>query len=680
MPDRPDWVLGVGFALLGAVLGAAVLYQSRMLYFYQAFMPEMVYSACGHGFVRSPVTPPPMVDFLFGRSPVFDCATIGIAPEEPAGIFFRTQLYLGWAVSALWRVTSISYSNLWPLVSALVGAYACGCFVLVRLFFARWPAAAGAALLALSPVMLSMVPYFRDFSKAPFFIWAIVFLILTIRAELPRMALLWAALSGVAVGLGVGFRSDVFILLPIGIIALMVASGLKRWMVGIATMAVFVATALLSAAPLLGGGSAGASGVLLMQGLSDPFQSYLDLGPVPYSLGARYSDEIVLSSVAADLRPADPGWDAGEGKLGHSVSQAITRSGSYLLSWLPYFAGDVTTQALKSAAWVVVFPELVAPGRVNLDPGVPVRAAPQIARLLNRLYDRLANSWVAIVCAAGFIAFFWREAAVRPREAFALFLMFGALLTYPVVQFSVRHVFHLEFIWILAALSFFSVPFEWSRLRGVLPRFLIVAAIAFVGLISMYAGMAMYQDRVLRHQVEALLAEPREPIALVSKSSTSEAAIFSLPLPDRYRALVESAPDSMTPKLGEQSLQWDVRAAGDRILLTFGGESCSEGTAAVSFRYATREGIWQRLDHSISVDLPQDRASFSTVLVPAFYRPTQYLSDIQLPAKYSTCLVKAERMIGQTKLPILLDAVLAPGWQNRPLHRAFGGFSTFGTK
>ncbi|MGY0572883.1 hypothetical protein ACTGJ9_018830 [Bradyrhizobium sp. RDM12] len=134
MPDRHDWVLGVGFALLGAVLGAAVLHQSTMLYFYQAFMPEMVYSACGHGFVRSPVTPRSMVDFLFGRTAVFDCATIGIAPEEPAGIFFRSQLYLAWTVSALWRVTSIRYSNLWPLVSTLVGAYACGCFVLVRLF------------------------------------------------------------------------------------------------------------------------------------------------------------------------------------------------------------------------------------------------------------------------------------------------------------------------------------------------------------------------------------------------------------------------------------------------------------------------------------------------------------------------------------------------------------------
>lgn len=680
MTDRSDLVLGVGFALLGAVLGAAVLHQSTMLYFYQAFMPEMVYSACGHGFVRPPVTPLPMLDFLFGRTLAFDCATIGTAPEEPAGIFFRFHLYLGWAVSTLWRLTSVRYSNIWPLVSALVGAYACGCFVLVRLFFGRRLAAAGALLLALSPVMLSMVPYFRDFAKAPFFIWSIAFLILTMRARLPRMVLLWAALSGAAIGMGVGFRSDIIILLPIGIVAIAVMSGPKRWGVSAAAIAAFAASALLLASPMLRGGTSGSFGTLLMQGMSDPFQSYLDLGRAPYSFGSRYSDEIVMSSIAADLRPTDQDWDAREGKLGRSVSQAMTRSGSYVLSWIPYFAGDMATQALKSAAWVIAFPRLVAPGRVALDPGVPVRAAPRTARLLNPLYDRLANSMLAIACAAGFVALFWREAAFRPREAFALFLTFGALLTYPVVQFSVRHIFHLEFIWILAILSLLRIPVEWTGLRGVLPRYSIAVVVVVLLLTSVRAGMTVFQDRALLHQFEALLAEPREQIALVSKPSANETAVFSLPLPERYRALVEGDPDSMTPKLGEQGLQWDVRASADRILLTFGGENCRPGKPTISIQYAKREGIWQPLDHSISLDFQPDRASFTTVLLPAFYRPTQYLSDIQIPTEYSSCLVRAERVIGSTRLPIILEAVLAPEWQSRPLHRGFGGFSTSAPK
>jgi hypothetical protein len=270
--------------------------------------------------------------------------------------------------------------------------------------------------------------------------------------------------------------------------------------------------------------------------------------------------------------------------------------------------------------------------------------------------------------------------AIRPREAFSLFVMLSALLTYPAVQFSVRHVFHLEFIWILAVLSLFRVCIEWSNLRRVLPRFLIAVTIAALVVISIRAGMTVYQDGSLRHQFEALLAEPREPITLAIRPAANDATAFSLPLPDRYRALVESDPDSMTPQLGERGLQWDVRASADRILLTFGGESCRPGVTTISFQYAKREGIWQPLDHSMSLSFDQDRALFSIVMVPAFYRPTQYLSDIHIPADYSACLIKAERVIGQTKLPVVLEAILVPGWQDRPLHRAFGGFPISATR
>ena len=129
------------------------------------------------------------------------------------------------------------------------------------------------------------------------------------------MALLWAALSGIVVGMGYGFRSDIFILLPIGIVTLAVGLGLNGWRVGIAAITVFVASAYLLASPMRTA-SSGSFGTLIMQGLSDPFQDYLDLGSAPYSFGARYSDELVMSSIAADLRPTDQGWDQREGKLG----------------------------------------------------------------------------------------------------------------------------------------------------------------------------------------------------------------------------------------------------------------------------------------------------------------------------------------------------------------------------
>ena len=179
-----DLILALGCSAIGAILSFLVLLQAEKLYFFQWYMPEMVYSACGIGFVHPVEVPRAVMDFLLVRTTTFDCATLSMpAVVEPPGIFTRTQLYLALAVSALWRFSSIDYRSLWPLVSLLGGAYAGGCFVLLRLFFGRLSALLGGLVLALSPVMLSMAMFPRDFSKAPFFIRSIVLLLLALRAQ-----------------------------------------------------------------------------------------------------------------------------------------------------------------------------------------------------------------------------------------------------------------------------------------------------------------------------------------------------------------------------------------------------------------------------------------------------------------------------------------------------------------
>jgi hypothetical protein len=156
-------------------------------------------------------------------------------------------------------------------------------------------------------------------------------------------------------------------------------------------------------------------------------------------------------------------------------------------------------------------------------------------------------------------------------------------------------------------------------------------------------------------------------------SETEGNAIFSVPLPLQYRALVEGPPDSMTNFIGE-GVQWDVRAAADRLLLSVGGRDCPAGNFNLSFHYAKHDGVWQPFDHDIEIETWENQSDHTTVLVPAFYRPSQYLSEIRVPGSHAACIARIERVEGTTKLPIILTAVLAPGWQDRPLHRAFGGF------
>jgi hypothetical protein len=676
-----DVLLVLSLAALGAWLGALVLSQSGRLYFYQFYMPESIYSACGHGFVRPAKIPQPVLDFLLVKTTTFDCALIG-APSvaEPLGVFTRVHLYLAFVVAALWRMFSIDYRSLWPLVALLSGTYACGCFVFLRLFFGRLPALAGGLVLTFSPIALSMTLLLRDYSKAPFFIWSMVLLVLTIRARTVSATALWAVLAGGIVGLGYGFRSDIIIVLPIGMMFL--GTGIRRgaWSLRVSAVAAFTAATLIVASPMLMSGNTGGFGSVLMEGLSEPFRINLGLGEAPYSLGQRYSDELTLSSIAADMRAKDPTWDSREGVLGQSMSQAVSHSGPYVLNWLGLFSGDVATQTIKSAAWIIGLPAYIAPGRIGLDPTMSARGGPPATQYAIWLYDDLGTSWFPAVCMIGLAIFFWGAASTRPREALALLLMFGALLCYPVVQFSIRHVFHLEFIWIVAVLSLIVLPFRLATSQRVLlwqgmPRFIVWSLAVAILVGGTRAVLVAYQERSLRDAFNALLAQPRERITMSQPVvPASGAAVFSVPVPDKYRELIDGPADSMTANSILTGVQWKVRAAADRLLLTVGGPGCDTENLVLSFRYAKREHVWQPFDHEIPVHLSPGGIPSATVLVSAFYRPSQYLSSIQVPKKDAPCIEKIERLAGPTSLPSILTAVFAPGWQDGSLHRGFGDF------
>ena len=675
MLKRSDVLAALGFAVLGGILGAWVLFQTGALYFYQAYMPEMIYSACGFGFVHPAVTPKGISDFLSLKVTSFNCGLLDSSETlESRGVFLTAHFYLASAVAVLWRCFSIDYRGLWPLVSLLVGAYACGCYVLLRLFYARLPAMTGAVILTLSPVMLSMVVYLRDYGKAPFFVWGIVFLVSTARASTLLAAILRAALAGVVVGIGYGFRSDVMVLLPIGLLFLAISFKSRTWIRCVGACVTYPFVALLLASPMLASSGAGGAAFLVMQGMSEPFRDYLSLGVAPYVFGQRYSDELVLSSIASELRATDPKWDISEGIAFQSVTQSITRSGGYVRSWLPAFSGDIATQAVKSAAWIVGFPALVAPGRLGLDPGIPVRSGPRAAQFLSRLYNLLGWPWIPPVFIIGLIVFFWDVDSSSPREALALSLMLGALAFYPVVQFSVRHIFHLEFIWVLAFLALVSLPARVAAMRCVPLRF-VAAVVIFAGAILAVRGcLVTYQDRRLADLFDALLSHPRELVADHPAATFADGKVsFSIPLPDKYRSLTEGHLDSMTTEMGASGLQSDVRAAADRLLVTLNGSACPSGNIKMSLHYTKHDKVWQPFDEEIVID-ESDRSGSTMVLVPAFYRPSQYLSSIDVPGQYAGCFTRIERVSGPTSLPIILTAVLSTGWQQRSLHRGFGGF------
>lgn len=669
---RVDFLIGLAMAGLGSLLGVLVLRQAGTLFFYQNFTPEVVYSACGYGLRHPAIVPPKLLAFLFREKTYFDCADIDpTAILNPPGLFALMQLYFGDLVALVWRISSVRYENLWPLVGALSGFYSVGSFALLRQFFGRISATAGAVFLSLSPVALPLIFVLRDYAKAPFFMWAIVFIVLTLRSRELKAMLGWSAASAAVVGLGCGFRADLIILLPLAIVTLLITWDLKLFGLRILATLLFIAITIAGAFPIISNGNGGTYGSLIIQGMSDPFRDYLKMGPTPYSFGARYSDELVLSSIAADERPRHLDWDENEGKPVYGVSQATTLSGANWQRFVPYFPADFVAQAFKSAGWVLGFPVLAAADRLP-DPGFPVMQGPPISVFMEPLYTRLAQHWMPWLGMVGMFFFFWRIWARSKQEAIALAFLFTALLTYPVVQFSIRHIFHLEVIWVCAMLALFELPYGLRSMRqsGIWYPTIIGVTVA-VALVT-YQLLIREQRTMLIPEIENLLAEPKTLLFETGPDQTAANTEIAVPVPLAYDTLVHSPPDSMTKKIGEIGIQWDVRSAADRLLFTLSGRGCGD-QFKITANYEKTSDVWQPMDQIYSVP-PGQPSDGALIVVPAFYRPTQHLRSFSFTNTAGGCHVKLERLEGNSIFPKLMSLVLPVNWRGMPLHLGFGAF------
>lgn len=401
-------------------LAAGTLAASEMTcpFFYQPMMQDMVMWSCGHGLATPASDIPELTDFLACRQETFPCAAIPDTIEtRPAGVFVRMHLYLTMAIGLFWRAFGVSYASLFPLFGLMHGLYVLAVYLLARQFFNRWAAAGVSLILAFSPVALGMLFFLRDYSKAPFIIGALALLLFTLRRPTLRGAALAAAAAGAVVGVGIGFRSDCLLLLPIGcgVLAIGLVSA-RGWRGTAACVLSFAAVALLAGAPIFSASQGGMFGCFAMQGATDPFQRFLDMGDTPYSLGWRYSDELTLSCVAVDMPSPEPGRDAEDGRAPGSPPLAGSQSVTYLSRWAHLFAADFATRALKSVAWIAGFETLARPGHLLSDPGGPSRSITRTGTLLDPVLRPLGASWMPWLGCAGLLALLLRVYARSPAR------------------------------------------------------------------------------------------------------------------------------------------------------------------------------------------------------------------------------------------------------------------------
>jgi hypothetical protein len=661
-----DYLLAIFFFLVGGTI-AKIFYQKiGYTFFYQNFVPEAILWACGHEFLFPKNTITELIPFLKGEVLSFDCNTLPLLDlHNTTSEFAGVQPYLTWSVALLWKLFGVNYQALSLLMFALWGAYTSGIYLLIKQLCDKWGAILATLFICLSPVMIHMIGNLRDFSKAPFIIWALFFLIRTIKnpAKTGLKDFIWPVLAGATAGLGMGFRSDLFFLLPIGSIFLVIGfydpriktiTGqiISRAKIGI----IFAATFIIFASPILkNGGPGGVGGVFIMQGMSEPFRKNLMLDPASYTTGWSYSDELTLSSIAASERQKDSEkWDEKEraGIPGISISQAMHLGTSNLFQWADLFIGDFANQAIKSFTWIIGFPLYIA--NSNFTPHNPyLGLSPQF--ITYSVYKKL-GSWVYLALPLiGFLIVLFKSYLRSMSECIALAFLIVFLGAYSAIQFQFRHFFYLEFIWIVCFIfSISHAHLLWNHKKHFFKFSISMALLIFITTIA-YFCIVRYQKFALSTELQALMIHPRDAITIQKSVSKDGTTALSVPVPSEYLRLIQSPPDSMTPAMEFIGSEWDIRSAAARYLLSINGLGCNIDDVAITFNYNHTNSTWQPLDHTY-ISKARKSGLERSVIFTGFYRPTQYFKSISIPSHLKDCELKLERISANTRLPYVFTS------------------------
>jgi hypothetical protein len=672
-----DILIGICLLVLGVAIGLDSCHRFvGTPQFYQSEFGPAVMVAAGRGFVALDLKSAPAVaDFLFLRRPKLEPAEIPedvrtVAPNQ----FHNATRYLEMTVGYWWRIVGISWSAVFAINAAFCGMSVAAYYAIFRLLLSRPLAVAGALFLCFSPIHLQYVPQLRDYSKAPFMLVAVALIAAPAIRPVGRRALVALAAScGLVLGLGMGFRMDMAVMVPIFGISLVVFHGDRPWhdvrVKGMA-LAAFVFMFTVASAPILirlrSGGSNAIHVVLL--GFGEPFDRALGIRGSLYTITPFYNDIYMSSTVQSyaerlhQLSPPLPsaGYDA--------------MSTDYLLRIVRNFPADVFTRVLAAAKGIFDLP---------FRAGVPVVRGGALQAFVGKALEYLRRldgygpALGVFLVAAGAIR--------RPKLGLFVAFFVLALSSYPALQFDPRHFFHLQFIPILGlllalnvALSFIATA--WRCLRpGASPplspermdRWRVAKRLALaVGVLAMTTvaptvSLRIYQKRHLASLVGEYLVGPKRAVEPIFTETGSGGRIASwggmagreyLPgstvLTDYYMVEFVGAPDSAVDAIGLRYRAASPYSDYSRIIAF----STREGVNRILFPvYGSTSVPFQFDGLDVSVLGPRLKAIYR--LDDLTHRPL--LLDLRLPAGWEKeDLFQTLRAEGKTSSP---DVRLAEG-------------------
>jgi hypothetical protein len=478
-------------------------------YLYQKEFGPAVMFALGKGLVNPQLVPGDAVEeFLDLRVPRLDPERVPTMVPGEFNQFQNSFRYLLIAAGLWWRLTDIAWAQLAGLAGLMHAGSVVATYMLIRLFAPAMPAAIGALWFALSPLPLEYAASLRDFSKAPFVLAAIpLILAAAFRLEAARSLVLASAMLGAIIGIGLGFRMDVVVMVPIGLASIVLFRGRYPWAaLRQKAVAALVLTAMLTLTswPVLSRMAAGGSNAFhfILLGCSEWFDTRLGVEQASYTLLPFYSDEYLINQLrfrsistrGVDARMPSAGYD----DIGREQ----------WLMWVRHFPADVHTRLVSA---------------INVVLNLPFRNPPA---------ERAAGwfSWLNAFDGWGWaIGIGLLVAAARQALPLALLaaLLLAALTGYPSLQFDPRHYFHLQAVPIAAIVAMtwaalaaavnaarrrsLPAPAAWIAWRWPVLGALTVAALATA---APAAALRTYQAGHLRQVFGEVLRADREAMAV----------------------------------------------------------------------------------------------------------------------------------------------------------------------
>lgn len=428
-------ILAVG-AWWGAKFERAWRAEGRTSQYYQLYFEPAVMTACGREFSVSVTRPAALHAFLSQQTDAFDCASLPAdLPAKTEGLYQFSWYHLMHTVGAAWWIFGVSWSGLNPLFGLLFGTVVALAYGLFRLGMGRPLALLCTFAFGVSTSHLVNLPHLRDYAKAPFVLALILLMAWMVRGPLVRWRLLTlAGVSGLVLGIGYGFRTDLLANIPPLLLTLfffLPGGAFKNLVLKAQAAAVCLLLFVTMAWPVVAyvADRGGCQWHVTLLGFSSYFDDALAIEPAAYDWGP-YSDPFIHTVVGSRFNPhadSDTGPSFCGPEYGRETAIYLGR-----IVWL--FPGDIATRALASMAAVIDVPTR------QIEAPLPSYEGPFYlwrGDLLSRLRGYaplLVLPLLLIVAAVDLRTGLW---------ALGLLLWFGSL---PMLQFNIRHHFHLEWI------------------------------------------------------------------------------------------------------------------------------------------------------------------------------------------------------------------------------------------